>query len=250
MQRLRQRIVVVRVAVRHVAAEQDDRVVEHVAVALPHVVEALDELRKHARCGSSESSAGWRCGPGIHPSATSGGTPRGRPGSDTSACSLPRPSSASPRGCDWSATRARSSRTECRGDHRTPPADRAARRADRRAATWRWPRASARAARSRGPNRGNRSPGRGRRHRACDSGWPSRHARSRAGCPSCSEWLHVPPPCRPGRTCHRTPSADCFPSAAAAPACGTRSCRPARRTVPATAATCPCRDASRRSDPR
>jgi hypothetical protein len=32
-QRLRQRIVVVRVAVRHVAAEQDDRVVEHVAVA-------------------------------------------------------------------------------------------------------------------------------------------------------------------------------------------------------------------------
>ena len=46
-QRLRQRIVVVRVAVGHVAAEQNDRMVEHRSVAFLHVLEALHELREH-----------------------------------------------------------------------------------------------------------------------------------------------------------------------------------------------------------
>ena len=122
------------------------------------------------------------------------------------------------------------------------------RRARQRPSSWRSSPASARAARSRGPNPGSRSREPGRPRRACGSGWPSRRARSRAGCSSCSGWPCALPACRPARTCRRTPCADCSPSAAAGPACGTRSCRPARRTVPATAAACPCPGAAPQSD--
>src|SRR6185295_12738613 len=47
--RRRQRIVVVLVAVGHVAAEQDRRVIEHRAVRLRRLCEPLDELREHQR---------------------------------------------------------------------------------------------------------------------------------------------------------------------------------------------------------
>ena len=44
---LRKRIGIVSVAVGHVAAEQNDRMVEHRAVAIRHVLEALDKLREN-----------------------------------------------------------------------------------------------------------------------------------------------------------------------------------------------------------
>jgi len=48
-QHLRKRIGVVRVAVGHVASEQNEGVVEHRPVAIRHVLEALGKLRENRR---------------------------------------------------------------------------------------------------------------------------------------------------------------------------------------------------------
>jgi hypothetical protein len=72
---VRQRVVVVQVAVRHVAAVQDDRVVEQRAVAVLRVGQLLDELREDLRVVVLDADSA-RSSPGRSRGATAGGRPR------------------------------------------------------------------------------------------------------------------------------------------------------------------------------
>ena len=156
-QRLRQRIVVVGVAVGHVAAEQDDRMVEHRPVAVGHLVEALDELREHRGVVVLDE-------PQVGDAFRESTPVRGRVERFVDAQVRVGPHA----GFLDHLHRGHSGpiRLPGQGDHlelNVEELTEILRRTERRtrqivAATWRSPRASARAARSRGPNPGNRSP--------------------------------------------------------------------------------------------